>query len=233
MTVLQVNEVFRSFQGEGPSMGQAAVFLRLANCNLSCSWCDTRYSWDWVQFDPVNERHEIEVPDVAAQLVTELQDVRLLIVTGGEPLLQQPAISELVLLLRQHMPNLRVEVETNGTVRPTPVFAELIDLFVVSPKLSNSAVAERRRVRPSALSSFPSGRSVLKFVVTGTGDLQEIAEIRALANVPTERTWIMPEGITPDAITRGLRALSLPAAQSGYNLSSRLHILLWGDERGK
>ncbi|MFC7268246.1 7-carboxy-7-deazaguanine synthase QueE [Microbacterium fluvii] len=214
-------------------MGQAAVFLRLANCNLNCSWCDTRHSWDWASFDPADEQHEIEASELMAQLIAELQDVRLLIVTGGEPLLQQPAVSELVVLLRQRMPDLRVEIETNGTVSPTSRVSDVIDLFVVSPKLSNSGIVEKRRVRPSALASFPADRSVLKFVVTGTGDLAEVAEIRAIANVPPERTWIMPEGTTPDLITQGLRALSGPALQLGYSLSSRLHIQLWADARGR
>lgn len=232
MTTLQVNEVFRSFQGEGPSWGQTAVFLRLANCNLTCSWCDTRYSWDWAQFDPADERHEIEVPELSAKIIAELQDTRLLIITGGEPLLQQSAISGLALLLRQQLPNLRVEIETNGTVSPSPTFADLIDLFVVSPKLSNSAVAEKRRLRPRALASFPSDRTVLKFVVTDARDLGEIAEVSAIADVPPDQTWIMPEGTTSNAIVQGLRTLSVPAVQLGYNVSPRLHILLWGDARG-
>lgn len=232
MTVLQVNELFRSFQGEGPSMGQAAVFLRLANCNLTCSWCDTRYSWDWAQFDPADERHEMEVRALADQIVAQLQDAQLLIITGGEPLLQQPALAELGDLLRQRVPDLRVEIETNGTISPAPRFAEGINLFVVSPKLSNSAVPPKRRVRPRALASFPADRTVLKFVVTGSHDLEEVAELRKVVDVPPHRTWIMPEGATSYAILRGLRELSAPVAQLGYNVSPRLHILLWGDERG-
>jgi organic radical activating enzyme len=231
MTVLQVNEVFRSFQGEGPSMGRAAVFLRLANCNLSCSWCDTRYSWDWAQFDPADERHEIELSDLTKQLMAELREVRLLIITGGEPLLQQPALIQLVVLLREHMPSLRVEIETNGTISPSSSFSELINLFVVSPKLANSKQAENRRLRPSALTSFPMDRAVLKFVVTGAQDLSEIAQVREIANFPPNRTWIMPEGTTSEGIVRGLRALIAPAGHLGYNVSPRLHILLWGNMR--
>lgn len=232
MTNLQVNEVFRSFQGEGPSLGQTAVFLRLANCNLSCSWCDTRYSWDWTQFDPEDERHEIGIPELSAKIISELQDARLLIITGGEPLLQQSAIHKLVFLLRQRLPSLRVEIETNGTIAPSPTFADQIDLFVVSPKLRNSAVLEKRRLRPRALASFPSDRAVLKFVVTNITDLGEVAEISALTDIPPNRIWVMPEGTTSDAVVRGLRTLSASAAPLGYNISPRLHILLWGDTRG-
>lgn len=232
MIVLQVNEVFRSFQGEGPSMGQAAVFLRLANCNLTCSWCDTRYSWDWARFDPADERHEIEVEALAELIVKQLQGAMLLVLTGGEPMLQQPALITLLQLIRQRVPGLRAEIETNGTISPMPPFAEQIDLFVVSPKLTNSAVSEKRRVRPRALASFPADRSVLKFVVAETRDLEEVAQLRTIAGIPPHRTWIMPEGTTSDAIVRGLGMLSPPAAELGYNVSPRLHIFLWGDERG-
>ena len=50
---LVVAEVFGpTFQGEGPSTGQRAGFVRLGRCNLDCSWCDTPYTWDWERFDP-------------------------------------------------------------------------------------------------------------------------------------------------------------------------------------
>src|SRR5262249_11150304 len=48
---LRVSEIFESFQGEGASAGLPAVFVRLANCNLRCTWCDTRYTWDWAAYD--------------------------------------------------------------------------------------------------------------------------------------------------------------------------------------
>ena len=44
-------EIFHSLQGEGHSIGTPTVFLRLALCNLTCVWCDTKYTWDWANFD--------------------------------------------------------------------------------------------------------------------------------------------------------------------------------------
>jgi len=51
-------EKFGSFQGEGPLTGQRCVFVRFSRCDLRCSWCDTKYTWDWTQYDPkeVSER---------------------------------------------------------------------------------------------------------------------------------------------------------------------------------
>ena len=44
---LEVSEIFESVQGEGASVGQPCLFVRLAGCNLKCAWCDTRYAWDF------------------------------------------------------------------------------------------------------------------------------------------------------------------------------------------
>ena len=50
-TKLKLSEVFESIQGEGPSAGLPCVFVRLATCNLHCSYCDTKYTWDWQNYD--------------------------------------------------------------------------------------------------------------------------------------------------------------------------------------
>ncbi|NQX30082.1 7-carboxy-7-deazaguanine synthase QueE [Microbacteriaceae bacterium VKM Ac-2854] len=232
MTVMFVNETFRSLQGEGPSTGQPAVFLRLANCNLSCVWCDTRYSWDWKRFDPAVERHQATIDQVADKITDDLREVGLLIVTGGEPLLQQTALVELFASLKDRLPRCRIEIETNGTIAPSSEIVAFADLFVVSPKLANSGMHEKRRIRPKVLSSFPPARTVLKFVVTSLDDLKEVAAVRAVSGMPAKSTWIMPEATSRDSLLLKLQELAGPVSDASYSLSSRLHIMLWGDARG-
>ena len=78
-------EIFHSLQGEGVTIGAASVFLRLAQCNLACSWCDTKYTWDWEHY-----RYEDEVMVLGVEEVREAVlafGCPHIVVTGGEPLL--------------------------------------------------------------------------------------------------------------------------------------------------
>src|SRR3954469_17397871 len=86
-------EIFASVQGEGFSTGVPSVFVRLAECNLKCTWCDTKYTWDWEHHDRAREVIEMTPAEVIAK-VTELAGERItnVIITGGEPLLHQADI---------------------------------------------------------------------------------------------------------------------------------------------
>src|SRR5205085_2854334 len=110
-----VAEVFGpTFQGEGPSIGRRAGFVRLGRCNLDCSWCDTPYTWDWDRFDPAVELRSERLVDIVEQLAAMHPEI--VVLTGGEPLLQQRHLGPLLdACLERGWP---VEVETNGTIAP-------------------------------------------------------------------------------------------------------------------
>ena len=101
---MKLVEIFKSIQGEGRNQGKPAVFIRLAGCNLNCSWCDTPDSHDGgVETD--NEEIIRQVEN------SGLKDI---CITGGEPLLQ---IQELrILLSRLSRLGFSIEIETNGTI---------------------------------------------------------------------------------------------------------------------
>src|SRR6185436_10838972 len=108
---LRISEIFESVQGEGASAGEPSVFLRLSTCNLRCTWCDTKYTWDWTAFRYEDEVHPMNVDEVRKRIVQSASG--RLIVTGGEPLLQR---RELEALLAELPEDLYVEFETNGTL---------------------------------------------------------------------------------------------------------------------
>jgi 7-carboxy-7-deazaguanine synthase len=219
-----VSEVFGpTWQGEGPSVGQRAGFVRLGRCNLDCSWCDTAYTWDWSRFDPAEELHHVSVDSIVGQL--DGMAIDFVVITGGEPLLQQRHLQPLLQAIRGR--GWRIEVETSGTISPSIETVELVDRFNVSPKLANSGVSMDRRRKTDVLRTLQdTGKAIFKFVVCEPSDLDEIAELGV------EPVYVMPEGTDADIITARLRKLAEPVLARGWNLTPRLHVLLWGDRRG-
>jgi 7-carboxy-7-deazaguanine synthase len=226
---LLVAELFGpTLQGEGPSVGQRALFIRLSGCNLDCSWCDTPYTWDWTRFDQAAESSEMTVAEVVGWV--RARDGDLVVITGGEPLMQRGSLVPLVAAL--HGLGRRMEIETDGTIPPGADLVETVDRFNVSPKLAGSGVHEQRRIRPLALRALRDcGKAVFKFVVSGNSDVAELVGLQARYGL--KPVWVMPEGTTAQSVLAGMRALAAPALEHGWNLTPRLHVLLWGDERGR
>ncbi|MGQ0830864.1 MAG: 7-carboxy-7-deazaguanine synthase QueE [Microthrixaceae bacterium] len=226
---LVVAEVFGpTFQGEGPSIGRRAGFVRLGRCNLDCAWCDTPYTWDWQRYDPAIELRRMAVADVLSKL--DAMAPEIVVITGGEPLLQQRRLVPLLQGCAER--DWPVEIETNGTLAPAPEVTSLVHQWNVSPKLANSGVASDVRLRPDALAALSAtGAAVFKFVVTQAAELDEVAEIVDAHGL--ERVWVMPEGTDAATLTERTRSLAEPVLARGWNLTPRLHVLLWGDERGR
>jgi organic radical activating enzyme len=229
---LLVAEVFgdkqATFQGEGPSCGTPALFIRLSRCNLTCTWCDTRYTWDWAHYDPRAESTRRSVTELAEWALSAPPG--LVVITGGEPLLQQ---RQLVLLVSQLLAGgKRVEVETNGTVAPDAALLADGVTFNVSPKLASSAVAEATRIMDGPLRAFASsGRAVFKFVARAAEELDEIAVL--VERLGLQPVWVMPEaGISEELLTR-TRLLAGPVASRGWHFTTRLHVLAFDGARGR
>lgn len=227
-----------TIQGEGPDVGRAAKFLRLAGCNLTCTWCDTAFSWDPARPDPERPPRDVAVVDVLAELDprvatprAEAPSVTHLVVTGGEPMLQAPELVTLVKSLRKL--GWSFEVETSGTVSPAPLKG-YVDRFNVSPKLSNSGVADRARIRPQVLSQFADiPGAVFKFVVEQASDLDEVADLVVDLGIPGARVFVMAQGTSGADVLRISRDLVDAVAARGWGLTPRWHTLLWGVQPGR
>lgn len=115
---LRVKEMFYTLQGEGPYAGQVAVFVRLAGCNLQCHFCDTDFESDAFAVTPQD----------ILKTVKDLMPAGLVVLTGGEPMLQN--IAPLCELLDAN--GYLVQIETAGTVW-VPDLPEHVTL-VCSPK---------------------------------------------------------------------------------------------------
>jgi 7-cyano-7-deazaguanosine (preQ0) biosynthesis protein QueE len=226
---LVISEIFGpTVQGEGPDIGRRCGFVRLGRCNLACEWCDTPYTWDWSRYDASKELSNFSVDSVVARLSTMAIDT--VVLTGGEPLLQQRRLVPLVEEFRRL--RWKTHVETAGTIawQHEP---KLIDRWVVSPKLANSGMTPRRRLRFDVLRGFVDLNAQFKFVVQEPQDLDEVAHIAARVDIPPTSIWIMPEGTSPKTIAARTVVLADEVIARGWNLTTRLHVLAWGNKRAK
>ena len=230
-------EIFASVQGEGPSSGMPVAFMRLSRCNLACVWCDTAYTWhfegderlhrDGIEYDRKANQVTLGEKEVAAR-ITQLGQNRL-VITGGEPLLQASALAKLLDLL----PDIAVEVETNGTTKAPPALDARIDQFNVSPKLAHSGNPAELALLPERLTTYAADpRAWFKFVIAEPSDVDEVLALEQRFGFKPGHVFLMPEGTDSATIRERETWLADLCLKHGFRLSDRLHIHLFGDTRG-
>lgn len=170
---MQVNEIFTSLSGEADGFGLQgglATFVRLQGCNLECKWCDTKYA------RCINKGKTMSVEEVVAWCPT-----RHIIITGGEPLLQQEEVNQLVNRLVDNF--CLVTIETNGsipiTIDPARAKYEFVR-FVVDYKLDSSGMS--KAMLPKVFDQLYT-LDVIKFVIADLQDHRQ-AKDTLLRNYP-------------------------------------------------
>ena len=142
--------------------------------------------------------------------------------------MQQVALAALIGLL-----DVPVEIETNGTIVPSLALMGTQITFNVSPKLAHSGVRFSKRIKTPALDRLRARQSVFKFVAAAPSDVNEAALIAKTVGISNDRVWVMPLGATAPEAHTSLAAIAETAIGYGFNISTRLHVDLWGDERGR
>ncbi len=159
---MRVIEKFVSINGEGLRQGELSVFIRFANCNLRCSYCDTTYSF-------INPKYNDESIDEIIDYINS-KHVKNITLTGGEPLIQN-GIDELI----NRLVNLdyRVEIETNGSIDITKYLNDKIS-FTLDYKLPTSLMESFMDVNNY---KYITKKDSVKFVCGDIDDLYKAKEI--------------------------------------------------------
>ena len=228
---MKYSEIFYSIQGEGSLMGTPSVFFRMSFCNLRCHWCDTPYT----SHDP--ERNIIEINQAVEKILSF--DCPNVVITGGEPFLQQEALQILCEELKEE--GKHITVETNGTI----YCHTDADLISVSPKLSDSGpkleqIGERwqkkheeDRINLAALREFIKNHNYqFKFVTHAVQHIEEIKAMQVLLPLPNSHIYLMPEGRTVSEIIAKQQWVVKQCMDNNWNYTDRLHIRFWNDKRG-
>jgi hypothetical protein len=126
-----------------------------------------------------------------------------------------------------------VEVETNGTIQPTPELALRVDQWNVSPKLDASGEPRERRFRERALSWFAGqDHAFFKFVVDSKESVNEALELSALLGVPKSRVLLMPQAKNRSELLEREGPVLAWAEEQGVRFTTRRHLKLWDGARG-
>jgi organic radical activating enzyme len=238
---LAVSEVFYSIQGEGQTMGVPSVFLRLGGCNLMCGGMGTQFdgelhngaTWRCDTVEVWMRAQSIDFEKILPkECVNALKNNAHLIITGGEPTMQQEAVTEFIKWVRNKINrNVFVEIETNGTIEPSEDFREEVGLFNVSPKLSNSGNSKAQTLNPQAIKVFNKVNSIFKFVVSNEKDYNEIME-DYYELVDRDKIYLMPSGENQELLNETKEYVAELCKQEYFKFTTRLHIEIWNQKTG-
>lgn len=238
MNLIDIAETFLSIQGEGKYAGTLSVFLRLSHCNLNCQnfsyiskngnhiGCDSKHLWTTV--------HSMTIGQLLQNWQEEgwlekLKKGAHLVITGGEPLLQQTVIGQLITALDQKCnEKIFIEIETNATLKVSSPLLNRLDQINASPKLTTSGNPRHKAYHLDALRQLAmTEKTIFKFVIFNETDILEILnEYMKPLKLSSQRIWLMPEGCTPKALQEKTPMILNWCKQYAINYSPRLQVFL-------
>lgn len=233
---LSDDKIFYTIEGEGEYIGRPSVFMRLSMCNLTCKGfaskdsphgCDSYISWS------IKNRMTFEeIAQELSKYETNFAKGAIWKITGGEPLLQQAKLLRFCdYLAKQDNQSClqRIDFETNATIVPDKKWRdEWKATFTTSPKLESNGDPERIRFNEHALEYHTAIGSGFKFVVQSEKDLDEIDQKYVKRfQIPSQRVWLMPAAGSRHEHMDKIEQVAGWAKKLNYNLSPRLHLVIW------
>jgi len=249
-----------TIQGEGKLAGTPSLFIRLASCNLRCIWqmsdgsfckCDTSYA----SFNP-DIKKTYNINEIVAIVKNNIGNMHHVVITGGEPLLQKNGVLALSKALKEEL-DVHITIESNGTLFDEDL-TKYVDLFSISPKLSNSnPTAEKLKFynqKESGASKFHHEvrRNIkalqayvnhskkgdidlqLKFVVGKQQAADEIISdyLNILDGYKKDDILLMPLGATHEELEQSIPLVLNMCIQNGWKYTPRIHIDIFGSKQG-
>jgi len=218
---MHVCEIFESIQGEATNQGRVTTFVRLANCNLDCSYCDTKYA-----------RNAAEIKEMSIEEVLdaiEVLDNKLVEITGGEPLLQYASVLALTVLLLSQ--GYEVDLETNGTINTSnvpPGVRLIMDFKTPGSKMHKKAyldclkeLCEKREL---------CKKDDLKFVVTSKEDMEWSKQIIERYK-PEAKIYFSPCIGYGDITLADVAAFVIKNKHLGIRYSLQVHKYIWDPKK--
>ena len=205
---MKINEIFVSIQGESTYTGRPCIFIRTAGCNLRCSYCDTEYA-----FYDGKEMSSDEIFDIV-----EESGLKLVEITGGEPLLQKELPELLDRLLEA---NYEVLIETSGSMDIDKIDSRAVRIMDLkcpsSGEVSKNNLSNLNKLKPS---------DEVKFVVGNTEDYNWASEIIEKYNLDKKVTVLFSPIF--DKLDPVKLAEWILKDKKNVRMQIQLHKIIWG-----
>ncbi|MCW4005288.1 MAG: 7-carboxy-7-deazaguanine synthase QueE [Candidatus Bathyarchaeota archaeon] len=214
---MKICEIFHSIEGEGIEIGRPQVFVRLTGCNLQCQWCDTKYSW--------LQGKEMTVSDVVENIAK--YPCRTVSITGGEPLLQNAELKQLISKLKDKRYILCVN--TNGTIFDRAIF-DKVDLITMDCKCPSSGEVSDLKVLQATQSNYRQ-KTQFKFVISDENDYAYARQTIESTLLHGKTNLIFQPQWSNKSFCRKLAELIL-RDELQVRLLLQQHKIIWGDKKG-
>lgn len=226
---MKVVEAFESIQGEGKTQGRQCLFIRFAGCSLSCTICDSKYTWN-------GSEKLFEFGEEYNCLLVKNKNV---VFTGGEPFLKSNfrQINQII----QRFPDKNYEIETNGihllSDETISGFNQTKILFNISPKTNVEQIRENDLesifiTQAKMISEInPNIDYIVKFLFKDEKDLNHIKKMQQKYYIESSRIWCQPCGVDSEILKTTITTHFDEIINNGWNVSMRSHIFLFGNKR--
>ncbi|MCX8069846.1 MAG: radical SAM protein [Thermodesulfovibrionales bacterium] len=210
---MKISEVFTSIQGESSYAGLPCHFVRLSGCNLRCSYCDNQYAYE--------DFFETSVEEILLSIKSKSSNIRLVEITGGEPLLQKETLELITRLIDKGYKTL---IETNGSISIKDVHKEAI--IIMDIKTPSSAMSEHNLLDNI---NFLKPKDEVKFVITNRFDYEWSNDF-VKKNLKDSKASIL---YSPSFNVLNSQTLAQWIIEDGINvrLNLQLHKIIFGEDK--
>ncbi len=211
---LNVYEIFESIQGESSYSGLPCLFIRLAGCNLRCSWCDTKYAYD--------DGTQLENDEVACRI--NKSKLRIVEFTGGEPLLQKKELIKVISMIDSEK---TVMIETNGSISLENIperAVKIVDIKLSGSGEGGSFLEENLK--------FIGKKDEIKFVLKDKFDYNEFRKYYREFDLDNMCS-VLVSTVSGSGLSGADIAAELVKDRLNARFQIQLHKYLWKDERGR
>lgn len=234
---MKIVEIFKSLQGEGSTQGVNSLFIRLPYCNLSCTNCDSVYSWRKDKLKIIEYDDDEYVFDIIRK---RTQYINNIVFTGGEPLLAKNVKS--ILKIMNKFPTKNYEIETNGTLvldsakwKPLPVSTKI--QFNISPKENFPQINNPVTIEPILINQLKKWKHprilfIVKYLFKDSKDIKFVVEQQNKYLLPSSQIWLQPISTTKEQVLKLTKKYFKQIISHGWNISMRNHVLLFDNEKG-